>query len=852
MSTRFRIALLAYAGLLLASHLWIAATSQDGEPEALIAEDKQSLEVGTRDPAGVPGPPARLAFKTFGPPSREAVLLLHGSPGSLQDFDRLAAALGDDRYVLVPDMLGFGDSEPRVPDHSFKAQAAALTELLDHLGVERAHWVGFSWGGGVAIELSDRMPERTASLILVSALGVQELELLGHFTLNRLVHRLQHAFVIGLQWGVPHFGRFESSPLSAGFSRSFLDSDQRPLRAALEAFEGPMLVVHGRDDFLVPAAAATEHARLVPQSRLVWLPGGHLVLWSHAEDVARTLRSWLAEVGADRDGQLDRRRADPVRVLAATAPFERGLAGPQSGLGWLVFALLIFAASMVSEDLTCAGVGLLVAMGQVGLLGGILACVFALVAGDLVLYGSGRIFGAPLLARFTSDPNAASGFRDRLWQSGGRVVLFGRFVPGARLPTYLAAGALRFPVARFTFFLTIAALLWAPLLVGLTALGGRALEMGSASASTTLGAGIALILTIALAARLVPQLVRWKGRRLLASKWRRLRRWEFWPIWAIYAPLVPSILKEALRCGSLRAVTLVNPPIPGGGLAGESKTAIGLALAGAPQHAIPTLPLEPGAAADRFRITEDFMHTEGIPYPIVLKPDVGERGRGVEIIRNAEGLRAYLDVHPERALAQAFIPGQEFGLFSVRRPGAAAGELFSIARKTPRSVVGDGASTLERLILSDAICLPMAPKLLAQNEDRLGDVPAKGQRIQVAKIGTHSLGCRFLYGEDLRTDALEAAVDALSREGGLDFGRYDVLAEDEAALRRGAFKVVEFNGLTGEAAHCYDPRHGLLSGLAILREQWRIAFEIGAAHRAAGRKPLSYPDLWRLVRDSRA
>ena len=195
-------------------------------------------------------------------------------------------------------------------------------------------------------------------------------------------------------------------------------------------------------------------------------------------------------------------------------------------------------------------------MGQVGLLGGILACVFALVAGDLVLYAGGRLFGAPLLTRLTSDGNAASRFRDRLWQSGGRVVLFGRFVPGARLPTYVAAGALRFPVARFCFFLILAALLWAPVLVGLTALGGSALELGSAPARSTLLAGICADpehRDRSAARAPAPSAGRTGG--CSPPGGGAYGAGEFWPIWAIYAPLVPGILREAIRWGSLRAVT---------------------------------------------------------------------------------------------------------------------------------------------------------------------------------------------------------------------------------------------------------------------------------------------------------
>ena len=86
-----------------------------------------------------------LAFQTLGSDTGaggDPVLLLHGSPGSLQDFERLASQVGPDRQVIVPDMLGFGASSRDVPDHSFVAQVDALIQLLDGLGLPRAHVVG--------------------------------------------------------------------------------------------------------------------------------------------------------------------------------------------------------------------------------------------------------------------------------------------------------------------------------------------------------------------------------------------------------------------------------------------------------------------------------------------------------------------------------------------------------------------------------------------------------------------------------------------------------------------------------------------------------------------------------------
>ena len=839
----------AYLIALVVSRLWITWGVDPRSGEFELPEDMRATKVRVLAKEGDAPESARLAYRALGTRSAESVVLLHGSPGSLQDFATLGEQLGPDRSILIPDMLGFGHSTRSVPDHSFVAQADALAQLLDQEGVERVHLVGFSWGGGVAIEFLRRSPERVASLVMVSAIGVQELELLGRFELNRLVHGFQHGIFVALDWGLPHFGLLTWGPLSSGFTRSFLDSDQRPARETLEQYTGPMLVLHGSDDFLVPPAAAREHHRIVPQSEIAWVEGGHLVLWSHRDEIVAALRGWFER--ADALALPSRSDATAARRSLAEKEFDRRLAGPQNGLGWLIFFLLVFVASMVSEDLTCAGVGLLVATGQVGFWGGVAACIFALVVGDVVLYAGGRLVGPPLLRRFGRSPSEVGAVGERLRASGGWGVLFGRFIPGARLPTYVAAGIIGYPFLRFSTWLILAAALWAPLLVGVTALGGRALDMDAGFSGSSLVAAVALILFIALAARFVPQLVTYRGRRLLLARLRRLMRWEFWPIWAIYGPLVPSLARMALRHRSIRLPTLVNPSIPGGGLAGESKVAIGKALEAFPEHGIETEVVEVEDASQGADIVKAWMDRVGVNFPVVLKPDVGERGRGVLIARDEASLSSYFDSAEGRVLAQAFVIGEEYGLFYIRQPDAETGEVFSLARKVPRTVEGNGVDSLERLILEDPICLPMAKTLLELNRGRLEEIPGPGDRVPVTEIGTHSLGCRFMVGEDLRTREIEEAVDRLSQGGGLDFGRYDVKAEDEAALMRGEFKVIEFNGLTGEAAHMYDPRYGVRAGLRILRAQWEHAFVLGAGHRAAGRRPLSWAALWQLVRDSR-
>jgi pimeloyl-ACP methyl ester carboxylesterase len=88
------------------------------------------------------------------------VLLLHGSPGSSDDFRTLGPALGRRFNVVAPDLPGFGDSDMKIPDYSIRAHAAYALEVMDRLHLDSAHLLGFSMGGGVALEMIDQAAQR--------------------------------------------------------------------------------------------------------------------------------------------------------------------------------------------------------------------------------------------------------------------------------------------------------------------------------------------------------------------------------------------------------------------------------------------------------------------------------------------------------------------------------------------------------------------------------------------------------------------------------------------------------------------------------------------------------------------
>ncbi|HEX6747878.1 MAG TPA: alpha/beta fold hydrolase [Longimicrobium sp.] len=100
--------------------------------------------------------------------SGPAVVLLHGGRMDLRSWDAQAGALAPGFRVIRYDAGGHGRSTAPLDPPS---QTEHVTRVLDHLGVQRAHVVGLSMGGGAALDFAFRHPERVESLVLVSTSG---------------------------------------------------------------------------------------------------------------------------------------------------------------------------------------------------------------------------------------------------------------------------------------------------------------------------------------------------------------------------------------------------------------------------------------------------------------------------------------------------------------------------------------------------------------------------------------------------------------------------------------------------------------------------------------------------------
>ncbi len=217
-----------------------------------------------------------------------AVVLLHGQPGDRHDWDLVAGALGRDVRVLVPDRPGYGRTGGRAG--GFAANSERVIELLDRHGIDRALVVGYSWGGGVALDVAQRHADRVTGVVLVSSIG-------GPGSVNTL-DRLLAAPLVGPLMAIAGFAALRASRIRRLLApavdalpdgwlaswRSFVAEERAMLRelprvtSQLGVTDVPVVVVFGDADRVVPPGSQEALAASLPHADVVRVPGcGHLL-----------------------------------------------------------------------------------------------------------------------------------------------------------------------------------------------------------------------------------------------------------------------------------------------------------------------------------------------------------------------------------------------------------------------------------------------------------------------------------------------------------------------------------------------------------------------------------------------
>jgi membrane protein DedA with SNARE-associated domain len=515
--------------------------------------------------------------------------------------------------------------------------------------------------------------------------------------------------------------------------------------------------------------------------------------------------------------------------------------------------LLIFGSALVLEDAAVLGAALLVVNSMVSLPWAAAASFAGIWIGDLGLYLIALRYGRSVFERawFKRLVSKKLDLRQsEAWfqNHGTAAIALSRAIPGTRLPTYLAAGLLKVPAGKFVAITAVACAIWVTALFGFSYHVGMMVisefRMFRSEASKLLAC---LIVAAALA---------WPLRKLLKKlsidsltvRFKRILRWEFWPPAIFYIPVVAKCLILAIKYRSLTLPTLANPGMYLGGLIGESKfeTLADLTAAHpdlvAETHLVPFLCVEQQAAQIlRLRDAKD------LAYPLVLKPNVGQRGFGFRLIHSDEELKPYVEQFSRDVLVQEYAPGpHEAGVFYYRFPHQDKGKIFSITDKVFPAMVGDGERTLEELIRRDARASMIADVYLKRFQAQRRRVLAAGEVLRLVEAGNHCQGAIFLDGQRLFSPALESKIDEISKSiPGFYIGRYDLRYSSERDLLEGrGFQIVEVNGVSSEATSIYDPKNSLRNAYRTLFRQWEILFAIADENREQGLRPTLIRSIW--------
>lgn len=482
----------------------------------------------------------------------------------------------------------------------------------------------------------------------------------------------------------------------------------------------------------------------------------------------------------------------------------------------------IFLGTFVLEDLALVSALSLIAKGQMHFISGFLACFLGIAVGDLLLYFLGRY-----ASKFGIEKHIHKNKKIKLTlntmknsQFLNYMIFISRMIPGTRLPTYIGAGLIGYSIVKFFVLTVISVGLW----VALALAAGQTLNYLFMDHLLLSLFGFFIFLMIFKS--LVPILTNKWTRKAFFQSWRKWQSFEFWPSWFFYIPLVFWYLFLSLKYRSLLNPFYANPKILNGGLLGESKWDFLKYLDQKAETTLPSLKIPAGTSYHEFiKILEN----ENFEFPFILKPDIGQRGFAVRIIRDDFDLTEYLLMSDFDMILQKLstLP-QEAGLFYIRFPNSQNELLFSITDKKFPSLKGDGKKSLGQLILEDQRARIIASTYFARHQADLEKILKKDEVFYLSECGNHCQGAQFFNGEKLKSDVLLAAVSKVVHQiPEFYFGRLDIRYKDHTALKNGHFEIIEINGAGSEATHIWDSETKLLEAYKTLFTQWNLLFLIG-------------------------
>jgi len=245
------------------------------------------------------------------------VLMLHGSgPGvsAWANWRLVMPELAAARRVIAPDLVGFGFTErPANIEYNLDTWVRQTIGVLDALDIPKADLVGNSFGGALALAVAIRHPLRVRRLVLMGSVGVPfeitpGLDAVWGYTPSfESMRRLMDLFAFDRSLVTDELAklRYEAS-IRPGFQESFSAMFPAPRQrwvdamasreADIRALPHETLIIHGRDDQVIPLATSLTLAQMIDRSQLhVFGRCGHWTQIEHAARFAQLVGNFLAE-----------------------------------------------------------------------------------------------------------------------------------------------------------------------------------------------------------------------------------------------------------------------------------------------------------------------------------------------------------------------------------------------------------------------------------------------------------------------------------------------------------------------------------------------------------------------------
>lgn len=232
----------------------------------------------------------------------------------------------------------------------------------------------------------------------------------------------------------------------------------------------------------------------------------------------------------------------------------------------------------------------------------------------------------------------------------------------------------------------------------------------------------------------------------------------------------------------------------------------------------------------------DFIKQHG--YPVILKSDIGCVGKGIVKLSSEDDLHEKAPLLLGDYILQKFTHNPyECGIFFIRMQGVP--QITGINKKHFPTVIGNGKDDLLTLAKQHPRYTHHWHSFL-QSLDT-DQIPAKNEKVTLSFIGSHTLGCKFTDDSHLLTTALENAIFTFfESQSGFNFGRIDVKSENQEALQRGEFVVIEVNGVASLPTHMFDPKFTLTEAYKIFFEHAKYLVKIAREHQNKPMKLLPF------------